>query len=210
MSRPAPIGCRRRKRLLTPVTARRVSDDWREHIESVGTGLHRIKKHGAMKVDAMIVADSEHLKRQTDESPGQLANTAALPGVVGNAWAMADFHFGYGFPIGGVVATDIDNGGVISPGGVGFDINCGVRLCALDLEQSDLRDMKKLGRRLKGRIPAGPSAKGGVDLSESGLESILSEGAKAAVELGLGHDGDLASMESNGLLEANQRDSRFS
>jgi len=206
MSRPAPIGCRRRKRLLTPVTARRVSDDWREHIESVGTGLHRIKKHGAMKVDAMIVADSEHLKRQTDESPGQLANTAALPGVVGNAWAMADFHFGYGFPIGGVVATDIDNGGVISPGGVGFDINCGVRLCALDLEQSDLRDMKKLGRRLKGRIPAGPSAKGGVDLSESGLESILSEGAKAAVELGLGYDDDLVSMESNGLLEANQRD----
>ena len=183
-----------------------MSDDWREHIESAGTGLHRIKKHGAMKVDAMIVADPEHLKRQTDESPGQLANTAALPGVVGNAWAMADFHFGYGFPIGGVVATDIDNGGVISPGGVGFDINCGVRLCALDLEQSDLRDMKKLGRRLKGRIPAGPSAKGGVDLSESGLESILSEGAKAAVELGLGHDDDLVSMESNGLLEANQRD----
>ena len=206
MSRPAPIGCRRRKRLLTPVTARYVSDDWREHIESAGTGLHRIKKHGAMKVDAMIVADPEHLKRQTDESPGQLANTASLPGVVGNAWAMADFHFGYGFPIGGVVATDIDNGGVISPGGVGFDINCGVRLCALDLQQNDLRDMKKLGRRLKGRIPAGPSAKGGVDLSESGLESILSEGAKAAVELGLGHDDDLVSMESNGLLEANQRD----
>ena len=144
-----------------------MSGDWREHIEPAGDGLHRIRKHGAMKVDAMLVADAQHLSIQTDESPGQLANTAALPGVVGNAWAMADFHFGYGFPIGGVVATDIDNGGVISPGGVGFDINCGVRLCALDLEQSDLRDMKKLDRRLQGRITAGPSAKGEVDLTES-------------------------------------------
>tara|TARA_B110000438_G_scaffold282141_1_gene308914 strand:+ start:4844 stop:6307 length:1464 start_codon:yes stop_codon:yes gene_type:complete len=182
-----------------------MSDTWREHIESAGAGLHRIKKHGAMRVDAMLVADSQHLSNQTDQSPGQLANTAALPGVVGNAWAMADFHFGYGFPIGGVVATDIDNGGVISPGGVGFDINCGVRLCALNLEQNDLRDMKKLGRRLKGRIPAGPSGKGGVDLSDSGMESILSEGAKAAVELGFGHHADLAAMESNGLLEGSER-----
>ncbi len=205
MSRPAPIGCRRRKRLQTLATAQGVSDAWRDHIESVGAGLHRIKKHGAMRVDAMLVADSNHLSKQTDESPGQLANTAALPGVVGNAWAMADFHYGYGFPIGGVVATDIENGGVISPGGVGFDINCGVRLCALNLEQKDLRDMKKLGRRLKGRIPAGPSAKGGVDLSNSGMDSILAEGAKAAVELGLGHHEDLASMESNGLLEGSER-----
>ncbi|MDE0707416.1 MAG: RtcB family protein [Candidatus Poseidoniales archaeon] len=182
-----------------------MSDAWREHIESAGAGLHRIKKHGAMRVDAMLVADSQHLSNQTDQSPGQLANTATLPGVVGNAWAMADFHFGYGFPIGGVVATDIDNGGVISPGGVGFDINCGVRLCALNLEQNDLHDMKKLGRRLKGRIPAGPSGKGGVDLSDSGMESILSEGAKAAVELGLGHHADLAAMESNGFLEGSER-----
>ena len=205
MSRPAPIGCRRRKRLQTLVTARGVSDTWREYIEPAGAGLHRIKKHGAMKVDAMLVADGKHLSNQSDRSPGQLANTASLPGIVGNAWAMADFHFGYGFPIGGVVATDIEQGGVISPGGVGFDINCGVRLCALDLEQKDIRDMKKFGRRLKGRIPAGPSAKGGVDLSELGMESILAEGAKAAVELGLGHHEDLAAMESNGLLDGDER-----
>ncbi len=205
MSRPAPIGCRRRKRLQTLVTARGVSDTWRDYIEPAGAGLHRIKKHGAMKVDAMLVADGKHLSNQSDRSPGQLANTASLPGIVGNAWAMADFHFGYGFPIGGVVATDIEQGGVISPGGVGFDINCGVRLCALDLEQKDIRDMKKFGRRLKGRIPAGPSAKGGVDLSELGMESILAEGAKAAVELGLGHHEDLAAMESNGLLDGDER-----
>jgi len=182
-----------------------VSDTWRDYIEPAGAGLHRIKKHGAMKVDAMLVADGKHLSNQSDRSPGQLANTASLPGIVGNAWAMADFHFGYGFPIGGVVATDIEQGGVISPGGVGFDINCGVRLCALDLEQKDIRDMKKFGRRLKGRIPAGPSAKGGVDLSELGMDSILAEGAKAAVELGLGHHEDLAAMESNGLLDGDER-----
>jgi tRNA-splicing ligase RtcB len=158
-----------------------------------------------MLTDAMLVADKNHLKNHTDQSPGQLSNTASLPGIVGNAWAMADFHFGYGFPIGGVVATDVDNGGVISPGGVGFDINCGVRLCALDLEQKDLKDMKKLGRRLKGRIPAGPSGKGGVELSEVQMDAILSEGAKAAVEFGLGHDVDLDSMESNGLLEGQER-----
>ena len=118
---------------------------------------------------------------------------------------MADFHFGYGFPIGGVVATDIDNGGVISPGGVGFDINCGVRLCALNLELNDLKDMKKLGRRLKGRFLQALLEKEGVELTSTQMESILSEGAKAAVELGLGHEGDLSSMESNGLLEGQQR-----
>ena len=76
-----------------------MSEDWEEHVESVGPGLHRIKKHGAMRVDAMLVSDAKHLAEHTDQSPGQLANTASLPGIVGNAWAMADFHFGYGFPV---------------------------------------------------------------------------------------------------------------
>ncbi|MDP6899459.1 MAG: RtcB family protein [Candidatus Thalassarchaeaceae archaeon] len=181
-------------------------DVWRDHLEPAGPGLHRIRRHGDMLVDAMLVGDSDHIHRHgEDKSPNQLVNTACLPGVVGQAWAMADWHFGYGFPIGGVVATDIEAGGVISPGGVGFDINCGVRLCALDLVQSDLKDMKKLGRRLKGRIPAGPSGKGGVDLSPMMMDSILSGGAKAAIEHGWGEDRDLAAMESNGQLETYER-----
>ena len=102
-----------------------------------GPGRIRISKHGSMKTDAIMVADLEHLGTHSDDrSPNQLVNTASLDGIVGNAWAMADWHFGYGFPIGGVVATDINSGnegGAISPGGVGFDINCGVRLCALDI-----------------------------------------------------------------------------
>ena len=181
-----------------------MSVDWTGHLEAAGPGLHRIRKHGLMKTDAMIVADKNHLSLSNDGSAQQMINTAALPGIVGDAWAMADFHFGYGFPIGGVVATDIENGGVISPGGVGFDINCGVRLCALDLELSDLKDMKKLGRRLKGRIPAGPSGKGGVEVNRNQIDSLLSEGAKAAAELGLGYDSDLHSIESNGFLNGNQ------
>lgn len=182
-----------------------MTDAWRDHLEAAGPGLHRIRRHGGMHVDAMVVADGPHLAASDDESPAQLANTAALPGVVGEAWAMADFHFGYGFPIGGVVATDIENGGVISPGGVGFDINCGVRLCTLEMEQGDLRDMKRLGRRLKGRIPAGPSGKGGVELSATQMEQILAEGAAAAADLGLGHHADLPNLESNGILEGEER-----
>ncbi|MBE45742.1 MAG: RNA-splicing ligase RtcB, partial [Euryarchaeota archaeon] len=163
-----------------------------------------------MKVDALLVSDSQHLKKSSDRSLEQLANTASLPGAIGEAWAMADFHQGYGFPIGGVVATDIDNGGVISPAGVGFDINCGVRLCSIDMGLEDIAPLirkksgsgsKEFGNRLKSRIPSGDSGKGGVSLSDIELDDILSEGAKAAAELGLGHFEDLDRIEMNGLLE---------
>ena len=111
--------------------------EWREFIEPFGPGKMRIKKHGRMLTDAIMITDEKHLKEHKDDrSPNQVINTASLPGIIGNAWAMADWHFGYGFPIGGVVATDIEDGdlgGSISPGGVGFDINCGVRLCSLDI-----------------------------------------------------------------------------
>ena len=104
--------------------------EWRNHLEVEGDGLMRIRQHGSMNVDAMIVSSPEHLAKSSDErSISQLVNIASMPGVVGEAWAMADWHFGYGFPIGGVLATDVDwgeQGGSISPGGVGFDINCGV------------------------------------------------------------------------------------
>ena len=104
-----------------------MAGEWREHLHPDGPGRIRISKHGSMKTDAIMVADLEHLGAHSDDrSPNQLVNTASLDGIVGNAWAMADWHFGYGFPIGGVVATDVNSGnegGAISPGGVGFDIN---------------------------------------------------------------------------------------
>ena len=116
--------------------------EWRDYLESAGPARMRIRRHGSMLTDAILIADEQHLARHSDDrSPGQLVNTASIPGIVGDAWAMADWHFGYGFPIGGVVATGIeqgDQGGAISPGGVGFDINCGVRLCAVDIEASEI------------------------------------------------------------------------
>jgi tRNA-splicing ligase RtcB len=90
-----------------------MGEEWKDHLEQVDDALFRISQHGEMNADAMLVADAAHLAANSDDrSPGQLVNTAMLPGVVGEAWAMADFHYGYGFPIGGVVATDVDGEGV--------------------------------------------------------------------------------------------------
>jgi tRNA-splicing ligase RtcB len=148
-------------------------------------------------------------KHADDRGPEQLVNTASLPGIVGDAWAMADWHYGYGFPIGGVVATDINAGelgGAVSPGGVGFDINCGVRFLALDATADDIPNLKKLGGRLGGRIPAGGSGKGGVDLTMSNLQEILQGGAQAALDLGYGQHEDLACLESKGVLATDDAD----
>ena len=164
--------------------------EWREFLEPSGPGRMRITRHGRMLADAMLVADEQHMEEHSDDrSPSQLVNTACLPGIVGDAWAMADWHFGYGFPIGGVVATDVDageQGGAISPGGVGFDINCGVRLCATELTLDDV-DSKALATSLSRSVPAGVSRKGGVGLSASEIDTVLSDGAGAAVDLGSGN-----------------------
>lgn len=184
-----------------------MSAEWREHLESAGPGRMRIKKHGRMLTDAFMVADKKHIEEHSDDrSPNQIINTASLFGIVGDAWAMADWHFGYGFPIGGVVATDIEvgeQGGSISPGGVGFDINCGVRLCAMDIKLKDI-DVRKIALELANKIPAGATRKGGVSLSQTQLMSVLSGGAKAAVEYGWGENRDLDSIESNGLLDTQE------
>ena len=177
---------------------------WRDHLVDEGDGTMRIKAHGAMRVDARLVTDMGHMMRHGDDrGPEQLVNTASLPGIVGEAWAMADWHYGYGFPIGGVVATDVNEGelgGAVSPGGVGFDINCGVRFLALDATKDDIPNLKKLAGRLAGRIPAGGSGKGGVDLSRQDLNELLMGGASAALDLGFGLDSDLPMLESKGCL----------
>ena len=182
--------------------------EWQNHLEVEGDGLLRISRHGSMKVDAMIVSDSAHLAKSSDDrSISQLVNIASMPGVVGEAWAMADWHFGYGFPIGGVLATDVEwgeEGGSISPGGVGFDINCGVRLMALDCSVDDIPNIDKLAGRLNGRIPSGGSGKGGLDISRQDLNEIISRGSDAMVDLGFAHQDDLKKIESNGVLETDE------
>ena len=182
--------------------------DWRRHLVDEGDGTMRIHAHGSMKTDARLITDTAHIEQHADDrGPEQLINTASLPGIVGDAWAMADWHYGYGFPIGGVVATDMNHGeqgGAISPGGVGFDINCGVRFLALDATAQDIPNLNKLAGRLAGRIPAGGSGKGGVDITTSDLNDILQRGAHAAADLGLGLHEDLTHLESQGLLETDE------
>lgn len=182
--------------------------EWREHLQTETDGLMRIKKHGSMNVDAMIVSSQEHLDKSTDDrSISQLVNIASMPGVVGEAWAMADWHFGYGFPIGGVLATDVDwgeQGGSISPGGVGFDINCGVRMVALECSVDDIPNIDRLAGRLNGRIPSGGSGKGGLEISNKDLDDIIMRGSNAMVDLGFAFDEDLQNIESNGVLETDE------
>ena len=182
--------------------------EWREHLQTETDGLMRIRKHGSMNVDAMIVSSQEHLDKSTDDrSISQLVNIASMPGVVGEAWAMADWHFGYGFPIGGVLATDVDwgeQGGSISPGGVGFDINCGVRMVALECSVDDIPNIDRLAGRLNGRIPSGGSGKGGLEISNKDLDDIIMRGSNAMVDLGFAFDEDLQNIESNGVLETDE------
>ena len=161
-----------------------------------------------MNVDAAIISSLEEIERYQDgRGPIQLMNATELPGVVGTAWGMADWHYGYGLPIGGVVATDIehgDQGGAISPGAVGFDINCGVRAVALNIEVGDIPNLEKLARRLNGRIPSGGSGKGGIAMTESNLEAILRGGLTELETIGAGQHHRTGTVESDGCFEIDE------
>jgi len=156
-----------------------------------------------MRVPARIYADAELMAAiATDHSLDQLRNVATLPGIVDAAIAMPDIHQGYGFPVGGVAATEPPDG-VVSPGGVGYDINCGVRLLALPVYADELGPRKEqLVRELARRMPTGAGQDGPIPLRERGLDSVLSEGPRWLVGAkGIGTDGDVAHTESEGCLE---------
>ena len=175
---------------------------WADHLTDMGDGTCRIERHGAMLTSARIVADADELRSTADPAGvQQIVNSACLPGIVGEAWAMADWHVGYGFPIGAVVATDAASG-TISPGGVGFDINCGVRAVRYDVPLSALGDLDALARRFSGRIPAGPRGRGGIPISEADLEDVLERGASAVIDRGYGRAEDLEHIEWNGGMAA--------
>jgi len=130
----------------------------------------------------------------------QLANVATLPGIVRYALAMPDIHWGYGFPIGGVAAFSLDEG-VISPGGVGFDINCGVRLFTTPLISSDLKKPEELIDALFRTVPTGVGAKGTIRISPATLDTIMAKGARWAVEAGYGIERDLTRCEETGCMQ---------
>ncbi|MFN3739662.1 MAG: RtcB family protein [Thermodesulfovibrionales bacterium] len=154
-----------------------------------------------MRTKGIIFVDEELEKELEKESIEQVANVATLPGIVGSSLAMPDIHTGYGFAIGGVAAFDLKEG-IISPGGVGYDINCGVRLLRSNLTKEEvLPKIKELVNALYNEIPTGVGSKGKIRLDSSSEKELLRKGARWAVENGYGEGADLERIESGGCIE---------
>ncbi len=161
-----------------------------------------IPAEGGMRVPGRVFASEDLIvKAQSDRALDQVSNVAHLPGIVGSSFAMPDIHWGYGFPIGGVAATDIDEGGVVSPGGVGFDISCGVRIVRTNLEVNAARErVEDLVREL-GRIPRGVGGKGLMRLNAEEMERVLVDGVRFPLSKGVGWDEDVEMCEDGGRVD---------
>ena len=170
-------------------------------LERIDECRWRIPPSGDMRVPGILYASEKMIGGLgSDESPRQVANVACLPGIVEYSLAMPDMHWGYGFPIGGVAAFDLDEG-VISPGGVGYDINCGCRLMTTRLHYDDVRDrIRDLVTALFRDIPTGVGSKGSTRLSLAEEKKVLLEGARWAVREGYGTEEDLLSTEDGGMI----------
>ncbi len=155
-----------------------------------------------MRVPGRVFASRELFEKALeDRAAEQVANVATLPGIVGASFAMPDIHWGYGFPIGGVAATDPASDGVLSPGGVGFDIGCGVRLVRTDLRRADLEDsLREIVDALGHQVPRGVGGRGRLPLEGSDIERVLTEGVAFAIERGAGWPEDAQSCEDLGTL----------
>ncbi|MDQ3953494.1 MAG: RtcB family protein [Actinomycetota bacterium] len=157
---------------------------------------------GGMRVPGRVFASENLIRKAVDDNAiDQVANVATLPGIVGASLAMPDIHWGYGFPIGGVAATDVERGGAVSPGGVGFDIGCGVRLVrsavTWDRAKPSIRELVTiLGRR----VPRGVGGKGRMQLDAQGMEAVLKDGVKYPLARGIGWEEDAELCEDSGVL----------
>ena len=178
---------------------------WDGPLEKINEYKYRIPKSykNGMLVDGLIYANEKLLADiKKDKAPEQVANVACLPGIVGYSLAMPDIHWGYGFCIGGVAATDPESGGVISPGGVGYDINCGVRLLSTGLKFDEIKSrLAKIADVLFNEIPSGIGSKGEIRLSQKEEKKILIDGAKWAVKHGFGVEEDLIYCEESGAID---------
>src|SRR5579862_527739 len=178
-------------------------------VEAMDTYRYRIPRdpQRGMRTDVVVYANQELMKHiRTDLSLEQAVNVATLPGIVGPSLAMPDIHQGYGFPIGGVAATDIEDG-VVSPGGVGFDINCGVRLLRTGLPVADVRArLKELIDQIFRDVPCGTGGAGFVKIDRHGLERLLVEGSRWMVTHGYGFGRDAEFTEAGGCLESADAD----
>jgi tRNA-splicing ligase RtcB len=174
---------------------------WGGKLEKVDEYRWRIPKSykAGMRADGMIYSD-EHMLRQIidDQAPEQVANVAFLPGIVGYSLAMPDIHWGYGFAIGGVAATRVSDG-VVSPGGVGFDINCGVRMMRTNLMEEEVAPkIKELIDALFYAVPSGVGSKGRIKLHAGEIDEVLVRGSRWAVNKGYGRKEDLETTEEGG------------
>jgi len=181
-----------------------MSNPWTGPLEEIAPCRYRIPRgyKPQMRTDGVIFAAPEMLRDiKSDQSPEQVANVACLPGIVGNSIAMPDIHYGYGFPIGGVAATDIEQG-VISPGGVGYDINCGVRLLRTNLRRDEVASkIEAVINQLFRDVPSGVGSQGRVRVNDAELRRVLQQGARWAVKAGFGWPQDLDHLENGGRLE---------
>jgi len=168
-------------------------------LERVDTYRWRIPQsyQPEMHVPGMVYADDELMEQIIDENAlQQVANVATLPGIVGYSLGMPDIHWGYGFPVGGVAATHAESG-VVSPGGIGFDINCGVRLISTDLSYKQIRKhVDRLADELFRHLPSGVGGAGMLELSIDEIRAVMVRGAAWAVEKGFGFAEDLELRKS--------------
>ena len=174
-------------------------------LEKVDECRYRIPKsyNPGMRVPGMIYANEKLLTDiLKDRALQQVVNVAFLPGIVGHSMAMPDMHWGYGFPIGGVAATDPQKGGVISPGGVGFDINCGVRFIRSNFTEEEIRPyLRDLLRVLFQNVPAGVGSKGDLRVTKQEEKEVLRTGSKWMVKSGYGTEADLEATEDEGQID---------
>ncbi len=170
-------------------------------LERVDERTFRYEPRGAMRVPVVLYADEALLREMDDKVLEQASNVAALPGIVGASYVMPDGHWGYGFPIGGVAAFDPHRGGVVSAGGVGFDISCGVRCLKTGLRAPDVRaEQARIADVLFRRIPAGVGSTGSIRLDDDAMDAMLRGGARWAVEEGWGRPADLERIEEHGCM----------
>jgi tRNA-splicing ligase RtcB len=171
-----------------------------ERLDEYRWRIRRDERQG-MRVDGIVFADARLMAAlREDPALTQVANVATLPGIVGASLAMPDIHWGYGFPVGGVAATRLE-GGVISPGGIGFDINCGVRLLRSDLAESEVRPrLSALADALFRAVPSGVGAHTGRRLGAAEMDAVLRDGSRWALAAGHAWDSDLARTEDGGRI----------
>jgi len=177
-----------------------------QNIKQIDEQIWEIPQSGAMRVPGRIFANDKLMQAiRNDQSLKQVANVAQLPGIVGFSFAMPDIHWGYGFPIGGVAAFDVEDG-VISPGGVGYDINCGVRLMRTNLSVMQIKPIiKELVAAIFSNVPSGVGSHGAIKkLTRREIEQVTIQGAAWAVERGFGSPNDLQFIEDGGQLSGGE------